>query len=439
LFSAGPFFGRLLAVLLVQTVGVLGSASVFAANANVLDVRTERPDALYKTGEEVTFLVRAKANGQNLTDGAVNYVLDDEGPNQFEKGTLNLGEEPVRVKASMSKPGFLRLRVTRKTTEGKTIRSIATAAVSPEDIKPSLPVPDDFDEFWRNQKAELAKTPAKASLTPLPRNESGIEAFDVHVDCLGSAPVSGYFARPEIATPKSLPAVLWVHGAGVRSSILSQAVLGAKQGMLSMDINAHGIPNGKPKSYYVELSKGALKGYRHRGRESRETSYFVGMYLRIVRAIDFLTAQPEWNGKVLAVSGHSQGGGQSLVAGGLDERVTFIAAGVPAMCDHSGLAANRVNGWPKLVPHGKDGQPNPQVLEASRYVDAVNFASRCKADAMMSIGFIDTVCPPTTNYAAYNLLRGQKRAINEPRMGHAAPGHIKQAFLEGIVEHARSR
>ena len=50
------------------------------------------------------------------------------------------------------------------------------------------------------------------------------------------------------------------------------------------------------------------------------------MFVRLARALDFLTTRPEWDGKTLAVIGHSQGGCQALVAGGLDERVTFIGA-----------------------------------------------------------------------------------------------------------------
>jgi len=261
-------------------------------------------------------------------------------------------------------------------------------------------------------------------------------SFDVQVQCTGGAPVSGYFSKPKEAEPKSLPIVLWVHGAGVRGSSLGNSQKGAQAGFLSMDINAHGSPNGKPGTFYSELSKGPLNNYRHAGRESRDTIYFRGMYLRLVRAIDFLTAQPEWDGKTVVVVGHSQGGGQSLVAGGIDDRVTLIAPGVPAICDHSGESAGRVNGWPKLVPDGADGKPDPKIQLAARYVDAVCFATRCKAEAIMSVGFIDAVCPPSSCYAAYNALQGKKSVINEPLMGHAAPKHIQDAFWARILEHA---
>jgi cephalosporin-C deacetylase-like acetyl esterase len=278
-----------------------------------------------------------------------------------------------------------------------------------------------------------------AKLSPVEGPNANLACFDVQVPCLGGAPVSGYLALPKDAAPKSLPAILWVHGAGVRSASLGSAVKGAQSGMLSMDINAHGIPNGKPDEFYRQLSNGPLKDYRQAGRESRETIYFRGMFLRLARAIDFLTSRAEWNGQVLAVVGHSQGGGQALAAGGIDERVTLIAAGVPAICDHTGRAAGRVNGWPKLVPTGADGKPEPVILEASRYVDAVNFASHCRAEAILSVGFIDPVCPPSSVYAAFNCLQGPKQMINEPLMTHAAPPRIEDAFFQRVLKHVEDR
>ena len=128
-----------------------------------------------------------------------------------------------------------------------------------------------------------------------------------------------------------------------------------------------------------------------------------------------------------------------MVAGGIDDRVTFIVTGVPAICDHSGRAAGRINGWPKLVATLPDGKPEPKALKAGQYVDAVNFATRCKADAIMSVGFIDRTCPPSSCYAAYNVLQGKKHVINKPLMGHAAPGDIQKAFFDAILKHGKQQ
>lgn len=411
---------------------------VLGTNFDV-DVTTERPDAVYSVGEEVRFLVKVTKDGAPVSSGTVDYILFEDGLTRVLAGSVPLGESPAVILGRLDSPGVLQCEVVCQPEGGDKITQLAAAAVSPFEIGPSLPAPGDFDAFWAAQKDRLAQVPMKASMAPVKVDNPAIECFDVQVDCVDGVPVSGYFGRPKGAAAKSLPIVLWVQGAGVRGGALGHAVGGAEDGFLSMDINAHGIENGKPVEFYSGLNEGELAGYPFFGREKRETSYFVGMYLRLVRALDFLCSQPEWNGKIVAVCGHSQGGGQALAAGGLDERVTMIAAGVPAMCDHTGRAIGRINGWPKLVPEDAGGHPDPAILEASRYVDAVNFAPRCKAEAIMSIGFIDRTCPPTGNFAAYNTLPGKKRLITKPLMGHSAPPEIHAEFREAILEHARGK
>jgi cephalosporin-C deacetylase len=298
-----------------------------------------------------------------------------------------------------------------------------------------MPVPADFDAFWAGQKKRLAAIPMNPRLTPVANPSApDVESFDVRVDCAGNAPVSGYYVRPKGAKAKSLPIILLLHGAGVRSADLAGATAWSRNGMLAMDINAHGIENGQSAKYYTDLQRGALKDYRQEGRNSSETSYFVGMFLRAVRAVDFLTSQPEWDGKTVIAYGSSQGGFQAFAVAALDERVSFLAAGVPAGCDHTGSVVNRINGWPKLVPFHPDGNPDEAVLQASRYIDNVNFAARTKAKgAFVTVGFIDLTCPPTSVYAAYNALPIPKEIYNDIPSGHtnspAATEARKQAVL----------
>lgn len=430
-----PTLGLFLAAICLAATSLQAAAPVYQ-----LQVVTDREDSLYETGEEARFLITVTQDGQPVKSGQIAYTVDDfitEFPpkNDFPKGELSLSSDGLSVPVTLGRPGFLRCQVTFTPPEGEVLQATAGAGFSPLEIEPSLPVPDDFDSYWAEQKKQLRAMPLDPVLAPVEQAEEEIECFDVQIPCLGGAPVSGYLGLPKSAQPKSLPAILWVHGAGVRSSVLANAVKGAQWGMLSMDINAHGIPNGQPDTFYGDLSDGRLKDYRQAGRESLDTVYFRGMFLRLVRALDFLASRPEWDGKHLIVIGHSQGGGQALAAGGLDPRVTLVASGVPAICDHSGRAVGRVNGWPKLVPTQEDGRPESQSLQVARYVDAVNFASRCKAETVMSVGFIDITCPPSTCYAAYNCLQGPKEMITRPLMGHAAPADIHEAFCDRVHAH----
>ena len=262
------------------------------------------------------------------------------------------------------------------------------------------------------------------------------DAFDVKLDSVGP-PVSGYFVRPHGAAPKSLPAILTVHGAGVRSSSLGGSGGWAAQGFLALDINAHGLPNGEKEEFYKALADGELKDYRVRGRESRDTVYFQGMFLRLVRAIDFLTSQPEWDGGVMVVHGSSQGGAQSIVAAGLDPRVTFYAAGVPAMCDHTGFKAGRINGWPKFIATGET--PDDSIANAVRYYDAMNFAARIRIPGVMTVGFIDATCPPTSVYAAFNAVAAKKDIFNDPTSGHSVSSKAGESMRAAILSHVQQR
>lgn len=418
----------------------LGLALAFADSGSaaepLLTITADRPEALYETGEEVVFSIRSTAPA----DAEISWALSLDGYRNLSSGKAAAdGGEPITAKGSLPEPGFLLLTATVAGADGKPFTAHAAAGISPTEIAPSLPVPEDFDAFWAAQKAKLGEVPMTEKLEPVPLNapaDAKIEAFDLSVPAEAEGPpVSGYFAKPKDAAPKSLPAVLWVHGAGVRSSSLPAALGGARDGFLSLDINAHGLPNGKPEDFYKAAAAGELRTYRTDGNGSRETVYFRGMFVRLQRALDFLTSRPEWNGKTLAVIGHSQGGYQALVAGGLDPRVTFIGSGVPAGCDHSGMVAGRISGWPKLVPL-VEGTPDPAALEASRYVDAVNFATRYRGEAILSVGFIDRTCPPTSIYAASNVLPGSKTILNYPSMGHASTDEIRTAFREALLQHA---
>lgn len=387
----------------------------------VLTVEADRPDAIYKQGETVPFKITLQHLQQPAGAEEVSWRISKDGVPPISEGKINLKAGEATITGSLNEPGFLQCRVTFK---NGTTACVATggAGIDPFAIQPSMPAPVDFDAFWDAQKKRLAAVPVNPRLTPVPApaGRPGIECFDLQADCIG-APVSGYYSRPLDAQPKGHPARLCVDGAGVRGTDLLASARWAGRGVISLSINAHGIPNGRPGAYYADLANGSLKNYRKEGRESRDTYYFLGMYLRVLRALDFLASQPEWDGRTLIIEGGSQGGAQSMAGAALDHRVTFITAMNAAMCDHTGMVVGRVAGWPKVVPV-VDGKPDPAVLETSRYFDTVNFASRVKARVYMWEGFIDTTCPPTGVYAAFNQVPTTKEMIPQVDSTHSIDG-----------------
>lgn len=419
--------------------GLLVAFSAFALDKNpsayTLSVTADRPEAVYRRGEKVTFTIAVSLQGKPVDEAKVRWTLSKDGKGLGQQGEAKLKDGVAVVTGKLDEPGFLQCRadITPPGEKVKTVR--AAAAIDPLDIKPSLPAPDDFDAFWAGEKKKLAAVPLNVRMTPVNSLVEGVECFDVQADGLGGA-LSAYLARPVGAKAKGLPAIVLTHGAGVASSRLGVAARWAADGLLALDFNAHGLPNDKPKEFYAQLYRGELKDYFWKGRDSREGLFFHGLYLRLMRAMDALTAQPEWDGQTLIACGRSQGGGQAIVAAGLDPRVTFIAAEIPAFCDHTGIVIGRINGWPRLIPNDAE-KPDDKVVAAARYYDAVNFAARTKAQAFFTVGFIDITCPPTGVYAAYNQLSGRKRIWNHVDTGHVSKPEYEAGVRDAVLRYLK--
>jgi cephalosporin-C deacetylase-like acetyl esterase len=293
--------------------------------------------------------------------------------------------------------------------------------VAPEKFQPGTARPKDFDKYWKKEKKTLRKLPMKIKSESVEITEKGFLCYDMEINCTGPKPARGYFAKPESSQPKSLPIVLFVHAAGVKGDwCLSKpetAVHYAKtgNGALAFDLNAHGMLNGQPREYYAQLEEGELKGYFYQGIENREEFYFRGMYLRLLRTLDFLCGQPEWDGKRIIVIGESQGDGQALAAAGLDERVSAAVAIVPAMCDWGGPDSKTRAGWPQ--PFSQNGDMK-KMLKTLPYFDTAHLLKNSKATLFVEIGFIDPVCPSTSIYAAINQSNGDKIILGVPYRGH---------------------
>jgi cephalosporin-C deacetylase-like acetyl esterase len=196
------------------------------------------------------------------------------------------------------------------------------------------------------------------------------------------------------------PALLRVPGAGVRPYNPD-----FQEGFITLNIGIHGISVTLPDEVYRNLSVGGLNGYPFINMNKRDSHYYKRVYLGCVRAIDFLYNLPEFDGQTIGVTGGSQGGALSIITAGLDPRIQFLAAYYPALCDFSGYLNKRAGGWPHYY---RTATPQPDEVETLAYFDVVNFAKRVKAPGWYSWGFNDVTCPPTSMYAAYNVIPATK-------------------------------
>ncbi|MDD4817352.1 MAG: acetylxylan esterase [Victivallaceae bacterium] len=348
-------------------------------------------------------------------------------------------ETPFKLTPAVDRPGFvLWIMETPDGKENKTIDKRFGFANRPDKIVRSSERPADFDAFWDAQLKRLAAVPVKVlEMKEVPVEDKNyaekMVCYDVKIACVDNVPVSGFLVMPRHAAPKSLPAVVTYQGAGVYSAGKMFRI--AEAGAMVLDINAHGIENGRPGEFYANLEKNELSGYFLRGINDRNKCYFLNMFLRVRRSLDFMKTLPEWDGRNLFVGGGSQGGLQSVVAAALDPDVTFAAPQAPWLCNIAAVLEKRnYPSWPGFIKAGNNGAAaDPAVADAMRYFDAVNFAGRVKCEVFVTCGLLDSTCPPSGIFMMYNELAGKNRSwkIFDGET-HAGPG-LYHAGTEALI------
>lgn len=141
----------------------------------------------------------------------------------------------------------------------------------------------------------------------------------------------------------------------------------------------------------------------------------------LVRSIDFIFAQPCFDGQNLFATGISQGGALTLAAASLDHRISAAAPIVPFLSDYPDYF--RLVHWPaNLVFEGAARQniDKDKIFSLLTYFDLKNLTGWIKCPVLMGFGLQDNITPPHTNFAAYNHIRTPKRWICYPTSGHFA-------------------
>ena len=432
------------------------AVTLFAAEAlpAKLEILTERTSHIYKKGEKAKFLISVKdKEGKILAGKKIQCVISTEKDRKIQ--FLTSKDTPLELEVFSDVAGSCSVTGTVVDAAGKSVldsrkRKITAgsgAAFSLEEIFQGYPEEKDFDAFWKAQKAELAKVPMKVEYKKvdlktwnngrLKKYDGKILAYDIKITCVGKLFVTGYFAMPVKAEKGTLPAVVVYHPYGVGSANIPAQYA---EKAIAFDVNANGLENGREASFYRNLANGKLKHYFYFGNTDREKIYFKDMYLRAIRALEYMKSRPEWNKKDLIVTGYSQGGAQALAAAGLDKDVTLCIATCPALCDLGGVWAGRRSGW--IVPQhrlkkGKNGRcvtpDGDKIIKATSYIDNANFAKRIKAEVHFSSGDWDTVCPMASVYAAYKNVPGKKTFTILKNMGHWSVNPEGNAALNKIL------
>jgi len=139
--------------------------------------------------------------------------------------------------------------------------------------------------------------------------------------------------------------------------------------------------------------------------------------------------------------GGSQGGGLTMACAALEPRVRRAAPVFPFLSDYRRVwdMDLAIDAYAELRTYLRNYDPlhdrEDEIFTQLGYIDIQHIMKRVEAEVLWGLGLMDAICPPSSQFAAYNKLKSKKAMKIYPDFGHEGlPGFGDEtmAFMNGL-------
>ena len=294
------------------------------------------------------------------------------------------------------------------------------------------PKPTDFDSYWARALRELDSIDPSPELIPHPSPARFAECFDLWFTGVGGARIHSQYVRPR--TEGKHPAVLRFHGYTMSAGDWFDKLPWAAQGfaVAAMDVRGQG---GLSQDVGGDTGT-TLGGHIVRGLSDHpDKLLFRQIFLDTVQLARVVIGLKEIDADRVVATGASQGGGLTLACAALEPRIARAAPVYPFLSDYRrvwemDLARDAYEGLTYYFTRfDPTHQHEDEAFTRLGYIDIQHLADRIKARVLMGTALMDMICPPSTQFAAYNNITAPKEMVLYPDFGHDdLPGHSDRIF-----------
>ncbi|MBT3271839.1 MAG: prolyl oligopeptidase family serine peptidase [Spirochaetales bacterium] len=295
------------------------------------------------------------------------------------------------------------------------------------------PKPDDFDTYWTQAIQEMESVDPAIELRKSSFETPFAECYDLFFTGVRNARIHALYIKPNKSTAGH-PAVVQFHGytgrAGDWLDKLPYAAAGF--GVFALDCRGQGG---------LSEDTGGSKGNTHNGHiirgldDSPENLLFRQIFLDTAELTRIAMTMDEVDETKVGIMGGSQGGALTVACSSLVPEVNRLAPVFPFLSDYRRVwemdLAKRA--YKELADYFRMFDPRhereEEIFNTLGYIDIKNLADRIKGEVFWGIGLMDEVCPPSTQFAAYNKIQSNKKMVFYPDFGHEnLPGFGDKTF-----------
>jgi cephalosporin-C deacetylase len=303
------------------------------------------------------------------------------------------------------------------------------------------PRPDDFDAYWDDALAEMAAVDPQIELRPASFQVPFAECFDLFFTGVGGSRIHAKYLRPKrpSGAREPRPAVLQFHGysgdcgdwndkLGYVGLGFSVAALDCRgQGGISEDLGG--------------VRGNTFKGQIIRGLDDDPRKFtFRQIFLDTAQMGKIVSSFEEVDPARLGAMGGSQGGALTLACAALLPELKMAAPCFPFLCDYQRVWEMDLAeaAYEEMRTYFRRYDPlhsrEREIFTKLGYIDVQHLAPRIRASIMMGCGLMDKICPPSSQFAAYNKITSEKEIVIYPDFGHEGLPGFSDRTMEFLAK-----
>jgi cephalosporin-C deacetylase len=288
------------------------------------------------------------------------------------------------------------------------------------------PRPQDFEVFWERGLAEMRATDPQVELIPAEFKVENAACFHLYFTGVGGARIHAKLLHP-VKSPHPHPAVLLFHGYTGDSGDWSDKLGYVSEGftMAALDCRGQaGLSEDRGSVTGNTLHGHIIRGLEDALRGLPERLLFRQIFLDTAQLARIVMDMPNVDANRVGVTGSSQGGALSVACSALEPRIKRAAPVTPFLSDYKRVweMDQAKDAYIELQEYFRHSDPTHRledsVFENLGYIDIQFLASSIQAEVLWGIGLMDTICPPSTQFAAYNKIVSPKEMMIYPDFGH---------------------
>jgi len=295
------------------------------------------------------------------------------------------------------------------------------------------PCPSDIDKYWSRALAEMKSTDSCVELIPATFKTAAADCFDLYFTGVRGSRVHAKYLRPKNHQGPH-PAVLIFHGysgnSGDWTDKLNYISLGFS--VAALDCRGQGGTSEDPGG----VKGPTLKGHIIRGIDDYpDNLLFRQIFLDTAQLASIVMNMPDVDRNRVGATGGSQGGGLTLACAALEPEIKRLAPKFPFLCDYRRVWEMDLakDAYEELRTYFRTFDPlhkrEEEIFTRLGYIDIQHLAKRIRGKVLMGVGLMDTICPPSTQFAVYNKIQSEKEMLIYPDFEHeVAPGLEDRVF-----------